>query len=57
MVNRSVVVRRRVRGLYRVFKKRLEVLKEGTVGVGVRGLRMGVLYRSVFASITSSKPY
>ena len=36
------MVYRRVRGLRRVFKKRSEVLKEGIVGVGVRGLRIGV---------------
>jgi hypothetical protein len=34
-LNRSVVVRRGVGGLYKGFKKRLEVLKEGVVGVGV----------------------
>jgi hypothetical protein len=31
----SVTVYRRVRGLRKVSKKRLEVLKEGIVGVGV----------------------
>jgi hypothetical protein len=35
------VVYRRVRGLYNRSKKRLEVLKEGIVGIGVRGLRIG----------------
>ena len=30
-----------VRGLYKVSKKRSEVLKEGIVGVGVRGLKVG----------------
>ena len=34
-VNRSVVVYKRVEGLYKVFKRRLEVLKEGIVGVRV----------------------
>ena len=33
---------RGIRGLRRVSKKRSEVLKEGMVGVGVRGLRIGV---------------
>ena len=37
MVNRSVVVHRRVEGLYKVSKRRSEVLKEGIVGVGVQG--------------------
>ena len=36
------MVRRRVRGLRRVFKMRSEVLKEGMVGVGVQGSRIGV---------------
>ena len=45
------MVRRRVGGLRKGSKKTSEVLKEGVVGIGVRGLRMGVLYRSVFASI------
>ena len=56
-LNRSVVVFWGVGGLYKGSKKTLEVLKEGIVGIGVRGLRIGVLYRSIFASITSSKPY
>ena len=42
MVDGSIVVCRRVRGLHRVSEKRSEVLKEGMVGVGVRGLRIGV---------------
>ena len=37
------------------------MLKEGIVGIGglkfKDGLRVGVPYRSVFAFITSSKPY
>jgi hypothetical protein len=35
------VVYRRVRGLHKGSKKRLEVLKEGVVGIGVRGLKVG----------------
>ena len=53
-LNRSVVVYRRVEGLYKGSEKILEVLKEGIVGIGVQGLiklRVGVLYRSIFASI------
>ena len=41
MINGSVTVRRRVRGLYKGSKKTSEVLKEGIVGIGVRGLRVG----------------
>ena len=37
----SVTVRRRVRGLRKGSKERSEVLKEGIVGVGVRGLKEG----------------
>ena len=37
------------------------MLKEGVVGIGglrfKDGLRVGVLYRSVFAFITFNKPY
>ena len=40
-LNRSVVVYKRVGGLYKGSKKRSEVLKEGVVGIGVRGLRVG----------------
>jgi hypothetical protein len=40
-LNRSIVVCRGVGGLYKGSKKRLEVLKEGVVGVGVRGLKEG----------------
>jgi len=40
-VNRSVVVRRKVRGLRKGSEKRSEVLKEGVVGIGVRGLKVG----------------
>ena len=40
-LNRSVVVRRRVGGLRKGSEKRSEVLKEGVVGVGVRGLKEG----------------
>ena len=41
MVSGSVVVCRRVGGLYKGSKKTLEVLKEGIVIVGVRGLKEG----------------
>jgi len=41
VINGSVTVRRRVRGLYKGSEKRSEVLKEGVVGIGVQGLRMG----------------
>ena len=34
-VGGSMVVRRRVEGLYKVFERRSEVLKEGVVGIGV----------------------
>ena len=57
MINGSVTVCRRVGGLRKGSKKMSEVLKEGIVGIEVRGLRIEVLYRSVLASITSSKPY
>ena len=33
----SIIVHRRVRGLYKGFEKRLEVLEEGVVRVEVRG--------------------
>ena len=35
VINRSVVACRGIRGLCKVSEKRLEVLKEGIVGVGV----------------------
>ena len=35
------MVYKRVRGLYKKSKKRSEVLKEGVVGIGVQGLRIG----------------
>ena len=35
MIGRSVIVRRRVGGLYKGSEKRSEVLKEGVVGIGV----------------------
>ena len=35
IVNRSVVVCRRVGGLYKGSEKRLGVLREGVVGIGV----------------------
>jgi hypothetical protein len=40
-LDRSVVVRRGVGGLRRGSEKRSEVLKEGVVGVGVRGSKEG----------------
>ena len=41
MINGSITVCRRVGGLRKGSEKTSEVLKEGVVGVGVRGLRMG----------------
>ena len=41
MINGSVTVRRRVRSLCKGSKKRSEILKEGVVGIGVRGLKVG----------------
>ena len=41
MISGSVTVYRRVRGLYKGSKKRPEVLKEGIVGIGVRGSKVG----------------
>jgi hypothetical protein len=41
VINGSVTVRRRVRGLRKGSKKRSEVLKEGVVGIGVRGSKVG----------------
>ena len=40
-LNRSVIVYRRVGGLYKGSKKGSGVLKEGVVRIGVRGLRVG----------------
>jgi len=40
-LNRSVVVCRGVGGLHKGSKKTSEVLKEGVVGIGVQGLRVG----------------
>jgi len=37
----SVMVCRRVRGLYKGSKKRSGVLKEGVIGIGVQGLKIG----------------
>ena len=42
IVNRSVVVRRRVRGFCKGSEGGKGVLREGVVGVGVQGLRIGV---------------
>ena len=41
-LNRSVVVHRRVGVSIRGLDRRSEVLKEGIVGVGVQGSRIGV---------------
>jgi len=41
VIGRSVMVRRRAGGLRKGSKKRSEVLKEGVVGIGVRGLKVG----------------
>jgi hypothetical protein len=41
VIDRSVVARRRVRGLHKGSKRRSEVLKEGVVGIEVQGLRIG----------------
>ena len=37
----SITVCRRVRGLYKGSRERSEVLKEGVIGIGVQGLRIG----------------
>ena len=50
-LNRSVVVRRGVGGLYKGSKKTSEVLKEGVVGIGVRGGRV----LSIIAFLTWSR--
>ena len=39
-LDRSVVVRKGVGGLHKGSEKTLKVLKEGIVGIGVRGLRV-----------------
>jgi hypothetical protein len=41
VISRSVIVCRRAGGLHKGSKKRSEVLKEGVVGIGVRGLKVG----------------
>ena len=41
VIDGSVTVCRRVRGLYKGSEKRSEVLKEGVVGIGVRGSKVG----------------
>ena len=41
VINKSVIVYRRVGGLYKGSKKTSEVLKEGVVGIGVQGLKIG----------------
>ena len=41
MINKSVIVCKRVGGLCKGFEKILKVLKKGVVGIGVRGLRIG----------------
>ena len=40
VINGSVTVCRRVGGLHKGSEKTLKVLKEGIVGIGVRGLRV-----------------
>ena len=61
MINGSVTVYKRVRGLRKGSKKRLGVLREGIVGIGVQGskrLRIGgsiQVYIHVY--YTFSKPY
>ena len=40
-VGGSVMVCKRVRGLYKGFKRKSKVLKEGIVRIGVQGLRIG----------------
>jgi hypothetical protein len=37
----SITVRKRVRGLHKGSKKKSGVLREGVVGIKVRGLRIG----------------
>jgi hypothetical protein len=41
VINGSVTLRRRVRGLRKGSEERSGVLREGVVGIGVRGLRVG----------------
>ena len=53
----SVIIYKKVRGLHKGSKGRLEILKKSIVKIKVQSLKIGVLYRSVFTSITSSKPY
>ena len=58
VLDRSVVVCRTVGGLRKGSEKTSEVLKEGVVGIGVRGLRVGgsvQVYIRVY--YTSGKPY
>ena len=40
-LNRSVVVYKRVGGLYKGSKKRLGILREGIVRIEIRGLKVG----------------
>ena len=60
-LDRSVVVRRGVGGLRKGSKKTSEVLKEGVVGIGVRGSKRLRVGGSVQVCIrvyyTSGKPY
>ena len=54
----SIMVYRRVRGFCKGSGGRLEVLKEGVVGIGVRGLRMGGSVQvCIYIYYTSGKPY
>ena len=58
MINGSVTVCRRIGGLRKGSKKTSEVLKEGVVGIGVRGLRVGSSIQvCIRVYYTSSKPY
>ena len=61
MINGSVTVRRRVRGLHKGSEKRSGVLREGVVGIGVRGskrLRVGGSVQvCIHVYYTSGKPY
>ena len=57
-LDRSVVVYRGVGGFRKGSKKTLEVLKEGVVGIGVRGLRVGSSVRvCIHVYYTFGKPY
>jgi hypothetical protein len=58
VIDGSVMVRRRVRGLRKGSEKRSGVLREGVVGIGVRGLRIGGSVKvCIRVYYTSGKPY